>query len=95
MDNGDGLSRISRLLALPCLPYDFASSSHADSIVHFTRKMRTKAPNRTIKFLVDLVKASLEETKEYWADFDGKSRLLQFADLRGMDFCLCCGRCRL
>ncbi|KAF9820248.1 hypothetical protein IEO21_01462 [Rhodonia placenta] len=79
----EALYRLGRLTALPCLPYDFANSVASDSLVQVIRTMAEASTLETIAFLVSLVHQSLEDTKQFWAEMEERSRLLPFADIAG------------
>ncbi|KAI5123932.1 hypothetical protein M0805_006347 [Coniferiporia weirii] len=77
----DGLDCLAKLLALPCLPYDYANAVHSDSIVQVIRTMVEVAPTETLAHLASQVKGSLDETAEFWKTPDGESKLLPFVDI--------------
>ncbi|TDL26261.1 hypothetical protein BD410DRAFT_895667 [Rickenella mellea] len=77
----DCLARLTRMLALPCMPYDFANSVHSDSLVQVIRTMTEVAPTETLGHLAKEVKVSLEETRDFWQSLDGKSHLLPYIDV--------------
>lgn len=79
----DGLECIGRFTALPCLPYDFANSVASDSIVQVMRTMTEVATTQTLLFLSKLVKASLEDTQDFWGSFEQPSKLLPLVDISG------------
>jgi len=79
----DGLDRLGRIYTLQCLPYDFGSSIAADSMVQLMRSMTEVAPTQTLARLTQQVKASLDETKEYWQAPADQSRLARFVDVQG------------
>ncbi|KAH8119411.1 hypothetical protein DFH11DRAFT_1782299 [Phellopilus nigrolimitatus] len=76
-----GLKCIARLLALPCLPYDYANAVHSDSLVQVIRTMVEVAPAETLGDLAKQVKDSLDETAELWQPTDGASKLLPLVDI--------------
>ncbi|KZS98333.1 hypothetical protein SISNIDRAFT_546300 [Sistotremastrum niveocremeum HHB9708] len=76
----DGLERIGRLIALPCLPYDFATSLNSDALVQVIRTMVEVSPSSTLSSLANQVKTSLNETREFWSVPGGQSKLLSFID---------------
>ena len=88
-----GLDQLSSLLAIPCLPYDYASSISFDSLVQVYRTMTEVAPVETLGHLARQVKVSLEATKDFWAETDGNSKLLPFIDLKGADVAMFVGKC--
>ncbi|KAI0063633.1 hypothetical protein BV25DRAFT_1854068 [Artomyces pyxidatus] len=77
----EGLERIGRLTALPCMPYDFGGSVASDSLVQVVRTMYDAAPNVTITALAGLVKASLQGTSEFWGSLGKESKLITLLDL--------------
>ncbi|EGN99872.1 hypothetical protein SERLA73DRAFT_88605 [Serpula lacrymans var. lacrymans S7.3] len=81
--NEDGLDRLGRLTALPCLPYDFANSVASDSLVQVMRTMAEVGPNEALFYLMTLVGSSLAETQTFWQSLDSQSKLLQYMDLTG------------
>ncbi|CAL1707508.1 unnamed protein product [Somion occarium] len=78
--NTDGLQRIGRLTALPCLPYDFPNSIASDSLVQVVRTMVESETSATLVFLVSLVNESLEETKYFRQAPSGKPELQDLLD---------------
>ena len=83
INDTDGLDRITRLLTLPCLPYDYSNSPYSDSLVQVIRTMTEVAPTETLTHLSAQVKASLRETEDYWQVMDGSSKFLNFVDITG------------
>ncbi|KAH7927155.1 hypothetical protein BV22DRAFT_1193856 [Leucogyrophana mollusca] len=79
--NVDGLDRIGRLTALPCLPYDYANSVASDSLVQVVRTMAEVGPNEALHYLSRLVGASLSETNSFWGTLDSQSKLLPLLEL--------------
>ncbi|KAJ3553706.1 hypothetical protein NM688_g3471 [Phlebia brevispora] len=79
----DGLERIGRLTALPCLPYDFPNSVASDSLVQVVRTMVEAATSETLAFLVKLVNESLAETKHLREGDLGQSKLLALTRVTG------------
>ncbi|KAI0318271.1 hypothetical protein OF83DRAFT_1262061 [Amylostereum chailletii] len=75
-----GLERIGHMTALPCLPYDFANSVASDSLVQIVRTMFDTSPNVTMGHLMDIVKLSLADTKDFWADLKSGSKLMALLD---------------
>ena len=80
----DGLDRIGRLTALPCLPYDFPNSVMSDSLVQVVRTMVEASTSETLAFLVKIVQESLKETKHLRDLAFGASKLLPLTVLTGM-----------
>lgn len=76
----DGLARLGRLTALPCLPYDFANSVASDSMVQVMRTMTEVATGETLLHLAKLVNESLSATKEFWSELKEESKLLPLVD---------------
>ena len=74
----------ARLLALPCLPYDYANSIHSDSIVQVVRTMAEIAPTETLGHLSKQVKESLNETERFWSVAEDTSRFLPHVEITGM-----------
>ena len=83
MEQTDGLNCLARLNALPCLPYDFASSVPTDSLIQVTRTLTEVSPIETLSNLTKQVKESLQETSEFWEVPGESSRLLSFVDIKG------------
>jgi|ERR1700722_2336756 len=81
MSSTDGLQRLGRLTALPCLPYDFAGSVASDSLNQIMRTMTEFAPNDTLLHLANLVKSSLDETKDFWGSLETNSKLLPLVEI--------------
>lgn len=79
----DGLDRIGRLTALPCLPYDYANSVASDSLVQVIRTMAEIGPNDTLSYLSKLVAMSLDQTEEFWKFLMPQSRLASMLKLNG------------
>ncbi|KZT26754.1 hypothetical protein NEOLEDRAFT_1062431 [Neolentinus lepideus HHB14362 ss-1] len=77
----DGMERLLRLTALPCLPYDFANSVSSDSLVQVIRTMGEASPNDALVFLAKKVKESLEQTKDFWETTEDKSKMLSLVDI--------------
>ncbi|CAE6470636.1 unnamed protein product [Rhizoctonia solani] len=75
VDNTDGLERLGRLYALPCLPLGYGSSLAADSMVQLLRSMTEVSATKTLESLTKQVQESLEETKDFWQEPSEKSRL--------------------
>ncbi|KAH7888738.1 hypothetical protein F5I97DRAFT_2004510, partial [Phlebopus sp. FC_14] len=73
--NVDGLDRIGRLTALPCLPYDYANSVASDSIVQVVRTMAEIGPTDTLSYLSKLVGKSLDATEDFWKTLESQSKL--------------------
>ncbi|KIJ61312.1 hypothetical protein HYDPIDRAFT_31398 [Hydnomerulius pinastri MD-312] len=73
--NADGMDRVGRLTALPCLPYDYANSVASDSIVQVIRTMAEIGPNEALFYLSKLVGTSLAQTEEFWKDMGPESKL--------------------
>ncbi|KAF9531661.1 hypothetical protein CPB83DRAFT_79933 [Crepidotus variabilis] len=83
--NTDGLQRIGRITALPCLPYDFANSVASDSMVQVLRTMTEVATNETLVHLTEIVRTSLDDSKFFWETVHEESRLLSFVELSELD----------
>lgn len=77
----DGMERLLRLTALPCLPYDFANSVSSDSLVQVIRTMGETAPNEALVYLAKQVKESLADTKGFWESLEEDSKLLPLVDI--------------
>jgi E3 ubiquitin-protein ligase HUWE1 len=85
----DGLARIGRLTALPCLPYDYANSVSSDSMVQVMRTMIEVATNQTLSQLARQVSESLEVTKDFWGEIGTESKLLPLIELSSMHPIIC------
>ncbi|KAI5889571.1 uncharacterized protein SCHCODRAFT_02751097 [Schizophyllum commune H4-8] len=72
----DGLDRLAKLTALPCLPYDFASSVASDSIVQVIRTMAEVSTTETMALLTKSIKESLEAAGFFWMLLDKQSTLV-------------------
>ncbi len=83
MSNTDGLERLGRFTALPCLPYDFAGSVSSDSLVQVVRTMVEASTSETLGFVVKLVNDSLAETKYLREGNQGESKLSALANTPG------------
>ncbi|KAK1218494.1 E3 ubiquitin-protein ligase tom1 [Marasmius sp. AFHP31] len=77
----DGLTRLGRLTALPCLPYDFANSVASDSMVQSMRTMTEVATSDTLVHLAQLVSESLAKTKHFWMAPEKGSKLLPLINI--------------
>lgn len=78
------MDSFARLLALPCLPYDYANSVYSDSIVQVVRTMAEIAPTETLGHLSIQVNESLDETKDFWQNPESRSRFLSSVEITGM-----------
>ncbi|KAI6046227.1 hypothetical protein EDC04DRAFT_2888377 [Pisolithus marmoratus] len=83
INTADGLDRVGRLTALPCLPYDYANSVASDSLVQVIRTMAEIGPNDTLSYLSKLVATSLDQTEEFWKSLAPESRLASMLKLSG------------
>ena len=83
ISNTDGLERLGRLTALPCIPYDFPNGVASDSLVQVVRTMVESATSETLAFLVKLVNQSLDDTKHLRRDDDGESLFSALASVNG------------
>ncbi|KAG8747810.1 hypothetical protein FRC10_011255 [Ceratobasidium sp. 414] len=77
VSNTNGLDRLARLYALPCLPLGYGASVAADSMVQLLRSMTEVAATQTLASLTKHVRQSLDETKAYWEEPSDQSRLAQ------------------
>jgi len=77
----DGLDRLGRIVTLPCMPYNYASSPGSDAFVQVLRAMTDVAPNQTISRVLTQVRTSLDETREFWSSMDGNSKLLPYVEV--------------
>ncbi|KAG8764160.1 hypothetical protein FRC11_003016 [Ceratobasidium sp. 423] len=80
VNNTDGLDRLGRLYALPCLPLGYGSSLAADSMVQLLRSMTEVSATKTLESLTKQVQQSLEETKAFWQEPSDNSRLAQLME---------------
>ncbi|CAE7209973.1 unnamed protein product [Rhizoctonia solani] len=80
VDNTDGLERLGRLYALPCLPLGYGSSLAADSMVQLLRSMTEVSATKTLESLTKQVQQSLDETKDFWQEPSDKSRLAELME---------------
>ncbi|KIJ39919.1 hypothetical protein M422DRAFT_257242 [Sphaerobolus stellatus SS14] len=76
--NTDCVDRLSRIIVLPCIPYNYACSVSSDSMVQLLRVMTEVAPTQTVNKILEFVKVALDDTKEFWSTMDGKSKLLKY-----------------
>lgn len=79
----DGLNHFTRLVSLPCLPYDFANSPSSDSLVQVIRTMTEAAPAETHTHLVGQIKQSLDTSERFWVQSDGSSMFTKWIDISG------------
>jgi E3 ubiquitin-protein ligase HUWE1 len=86
VENTDGLDRLGRLYALPCLPLGYGSSLAADSMVQLLRSMTEVSATKTLESLTKQVQQSLEETKAFWQEPSDQSRLAQLMDRASASF---------
>ena len=77
----EGLDCIARLLALPCLPYDYANHINSDSVVQVIRIIVEVCPVDALVHLVTQVNESLRETQEFWKTPREESTLLPYVDI--------------
>ncbi|KAG9077088.1 hypothetical protein FS749_011058, partial [Ceratobasidium sp. UAMH 11750] len=77
VSNTNGLDRLARLYALPCLPLGYGASVAADSMVQLLRSMTEVSATQTLASLTKHVRESLDETKAYWEQSSDQSRLAQ------------------
>lgn len=73
----DGLDLLLEFYELPCLSYNFASSTTADSMVHLLRFISEVSPNTVIHALLRQVKISLSETKGIWNNPDNANDIIK------------------
>ncbi|UZJ54305.1 hypothetical protein CBS101457_003625 [Exobasidium rhododendri] len=73
----DGLEKLLQFYNLPCLSFNFSSTTTADSMVHLLRFISEINPNTVITALLREVKTSLEETKPIWSQTDQVSAMYQ------------------
>ncbi|KAI0699215.1 hypothetical protein BC835DRAFT_1412679 [Cytidiella melzeri] len=83
--NTDGLQRIARLTAMPCIPYDFPNSVASDSLVQVVRTMVEAATSETLTFVINMVTDSLEETKDLRDEGSGESKFFELANASAAD----------
>lgn len=86
VQNTDGLDRLGRLYALPCLPLGYGASLAADSMVQLLRSMTEVSASHTLNSLTKYVRQSLEETKAFWQEPSDKSRLAELMERAGLSF---------
>ncbi|EKM54444.1 uncharacterized protein PHACADRAFT_174950 [Phanerochaete carnosa HHB-10118-sp] len=79
LSSTDGLDRLARLTALPCIPYDFANSVASDSLVQVVRTMVEASTNESLAFIVKIVNESLIATASLRDDNAGNSKYLELA----------------
>ncbi|KAF5343200.1 hypothetical protein D9757_015000 [Collybiopsis confluens] len=78
----DGVVCLGRLTALPCLPFDFATSvGRLDGSNNAT--LTEVAPTETLQQLSFLVKESLQATHDFWATGKQESNLLPLLNVTG------------
>lgn len=83
----DGLARLGRITALPCLPYDFANSVASDSMVQIMRTMTEVATQETLTHLSNIVNETLAATRDFWETIETQSKLESLVDVKGVVFC--------
>ncbi|RDB16805.1 E3 ubiquitin-protein ligase TOM1-like [Hypsizygus marmoreus] len=81
----DGLRLLGKLTSLPCLPYDFANSVGSDSMVQVMRTMTEVATDETLLHLAQLVRESLDDTRNFWETVEEHSKLLPLVDIAAED----------
>ena len=86
VEKADGLERLSKILALPCLPYDFGLSVGSDALVQVMRSLVEASPNATLSVFAKQVQQSVHETQQYWKHNDTSSRLFELLEPRGQIF---------
>ncbi|EIW82911.1 hypothetical protein CONPUDRAFT_151972 [Coniophora puteana RWD-64-598 SS2] len=77
----DGLERIGRMTALPCLPYDFANSIASDSLIQVLRLMVEVGPNEALFYFSKLLATSLAETQPFWGSLGPDSKLARWLEV--------------
>jgi E3 ubiquitin-protein ligase HUWE1 len=83
LNDKDGLKHLTRLLVMPCLPYDFANSPYSDSLVQVMRAMAEISPSETFEHLMKQIKLSTDETEQFWKKPDATSTLIEWVDISG------------
>ncbi|GJJ06087.1 hypothetical protein Clacol_000276 [Clathrus columnatus] len=81
MQNTDGLDNLCKLVTIPGIPYNYASTPASDALVQVLRMMTEVAPSQTTSCLIKQVKLSLENTRDFWEPFDGGSKLHRFIEI--------------
>ncbi|PCH43593.1 hypothetical protein WOLCODRAFT_75349 [Wolfiporia cocos MD-104 SS10] len=81
MADQGALERLGKLTALPCLPYDFATSVASDSLVQVFRTMSDTSPGETVTFMTNLIHEALADTREFWASMQEQSQWLPMIDI--------------
>lgn len=79
-----GLKYLTDLTALPCLPYDFASSMASDPLIQIMRTVTESATLDAISHIAKLVQDSLEQTRSFWTEMREEPKLLPYIDLQGL-----------
>lgn len=85
IQNTEGLDCISRLLALPCLPYDYANQINSDALVQVIRMIVEVCPADALIHLVKQVQESLDETSDFWKTPRKESTLLPYIDINNTE----------
>lgn len=81
LSSTDGLDRLARLTALPCIPYDFANSVASDSLVQVVRTMVEASTTESLAFIVKIVNESLLATASLRDDSAGDSKYIKLANV--------------
>ena len=82
--DSEAMQQLAKLTRLPCLPFDFANSFASDSLVQVIRTMAESATGETLTFLMNLVKESLEECKDFWEATADQPKLLSLVEFTGI-----------
>ncbi len=75
-----GLSRLTDLLDLPCLPYNFGGPQYFDSFAQLIRVISDVSPRKLLDHLSNRVKRTLDATKPFWETLGETSRFEALVD---------------
>lgn len=81
MQNTQGLDNLCRLVTLPSIPYNYASTPASDALIQVVRMMAEVAPSQTTSHLINEVKLSLDDSRDFWEVFDGGSKLFRLVEI--------------
>ncbi|CAO1637822.1 unnamed protein product [Parajaminaea phylloscopi] len=71
----DGPEKLYRFVSLPCLPYNFPSSTTADSLTNLLRYMCEVSPNAVLTGLLKEAKVGVDEAQSLWSKDPDQSSL--------------------
>lgn len=85
ISNTDGLKRLTRLMSLTCLPYDFPDQarSNGDFLVHVLQAMTEVSPSEVLSHMAAQIDQTFNLSKDFWQSDLGESRFLPILDTSG------------